>query len=59
LSLAFLALVVCGAIAIPAGILAAYRRGRGADRAVGVFTLFGLAVPNFAARACSDFGFLD
>jgi ABC-type dipeptide/oligopeptide/nickel transport system permease component len=48
LSLAFLALLVCGAIAIPAGVLAAYRRGRAADRAVGVFTLFGLAVPNFA-----------
>jgi len=48
LSLAFLALVVCAAIAIPAGILAAYRRGDAADRAVGVFTLFGLAVPNFA-----------
>src|SRR5450432_3606660 len=48
LSLAFLALVVCAGIAIPAGILAAYRRGQGADRAVGLFTLFGLAIPNFA-----------
>lgn len=48
LQLAFLALVVCAAIAIPAGIFAAHRRGRPADRAVGVFTLFGLAVPNFA-----------
>jgi ABC-type dipeptide/oligopeptide/nickel transport system permease component len=48
LSLAFLALIVCSAIAIPAGVLAAYRRGHIADRAVGVFTLFGLAVPNFA-----------
>jgi ABC-type dipeptide/oligopeptide/nickel transport system permease component len=48
LSLAFLALLVCAAIAIPAGVLAAYRRGHAADRAVGVFTLFGLAVPNFA-----------
>jgi ABC-type dipeptide/oligopeptide/nickel transport system permease component len=48
LSLAFLALLVCATIAIPAGVLAAYRRGRAADRAVGVFTLFGLAVPNFA-----------
>ncbi len=48
LSLAFLALVVCAAIAIPAGVLAAYRRGHAADRLVGVFTLFGLAVPNFA-----------
>ncbi len=48
LSLAFLALLVCATIAIPAGVLAAYKRGRAADRAVGVFTLFGLAVPNFA-----------
>ncbi|HTQ61606.1 MAG TPA: nickel ABC transporter permease [Candidatus Solibacter sp.] len=48
LSLAFLALLVCGAIAIPAGVLAAFRRGHPADRAVGIFTLFGLAVPNFA-----------
>ena len=48
LQLAFLALVVCAAIAIPAGVFAAHRRGSGADRAVGVFTLFGLAVPNFA-----------
>lgn len=48
LALAFLALLVCAAIAIPAGVLAAHRRGRAADRAVGVFTLFGLAVPNFA-----------
>jgi ABC-type dipeptide/oligopeptide/nickel transport system permease component len=48
LQLAFLALVVCAAIAIPAGIVAAHRRGSGADRAVGVFTLFGLAIPNFA-----------
>jgi ABC-type dipeptide/oligopeptide/nickel transport system permease component len=48
LQLAFLALVVCAAIAIPAGMLAAYRRGQTADRVVGVFTLFGLAFPNFA-----------
>jgi len=48
LALAFWALLVCAAIAIPAGVLAAQRRGRGADRAVGVFTLLGLAAPNFA-----------
>ena len=48
LQLAFLALLVCAAIAIPAGILAAHRRGHLADRAVGLFTLFGLAIPNFA-----------
>jgi ABC-type dipeptide/oligopeptide/nickel transport system permease component len=48
LQLAFLALVVCVAIAIPAGVLAAHRRGQTPDRLVGVFTLFGLAIPNFA-----------
>jgi ABC-type dipeptide/oligopeptide/nickel transport system permease component len=48
LQLAFLALLVCAAIAIPAGILAAHRRGHATDRAVGLFTLFGLAIPNFA-----------
>jgi peptide/nickel transport system permease protein len=48
LQLAFLALLVCAAIAIPAGVLAAHRRGQIPDRLVGVFTLFGLAIPNFA-----------
>ncbi len=48
LQLAFLALVVCAAIAIPSGVFAAHRRGSGADRAVSVFTLLGLAIPNFA-----------
>jgi ABC-type dipeptide/oligopeptide/nickel transport system permease component len=35
LQLAFLALLVCAAISIPARMLAAYRRGQPADRAVG------------------------
>jgi ABC-type dipeptide/oligopeptide/nickel transport system permease component len=48
MQLAFLALLVCAGIAIPAGVLAAHRRGQTTDRAVSVFTLFGLAVPNFA-----------
>lgn len=48
LELAFVALLVCLAISIPAGILAAHRRGTAADHAVGVFTLLGLSVPNFA-----------
>jgi peptide/nickel transport system permease protein len=43
-----LALLACMAIAIPAGVLAAHRRGTATDRAVGVLTLFGLAVPNLA-----------
>jgi peptide/nickel transport system permease protein len=48
LQLAFLALLVCALIAIPAGVLAAHRRGHPPDRFVGLFTLFGLAIPNFA-----------
>jgi ABC-type dipeptide/oligopeptide/nickel transport system permease component len=48
LQLSLLALLVCAAIAIPAGVLAAHRRGKISDRAVGLFTLFGLAFPNFA-----------
>jgi peptide/nickel transport system permease protein len=48
LELAFVALLVCAAIGIPAGILAAARRGEAADHAVGVLTLLGLSVPNFA-----------
>jgi ABC-type dipeptide/oligopeptide/nickel transport system permease component len=48
LQLAFLALLICAAIAIPAGVLAAHRRGQAPDRFVGVLTLVGLAVPNFA-----------
>ncbi|HZV59258.1 MAG TPA: ABC transporter permease, partial [Candidatus Eremiobacteraceae bacterium] len=48
LQLSLLALLVCALIAIPAGVLAAHRRGKTSDRAVGLFTLFGLAFPNFA-----------
>jgi ABC-type dipeptide/oligopeptide/nickel transport system permease component len=48
LALAFVALLVCAAIGIPAGMLAAQRRGRTTDHAIGVFTLLGLSVPNFA-----------
>jgi ABC-type dipeptide/oligopeptide/nickel transport system permease component len=48
LELALAAMLVCAAIAIPAGIAAARRRGRAADRAIGALTLLGLSVPNFA-----------
>jgi ABC-type dipeptide/oligopeptide/nickel transport system permease component len=48
LELAFFALLMCAAIAIPAGLAAAEKRGTTADRAIGVFTLLGLSVPNFA-----------
>lgn len=48
LELSIVALLVCAAIGIPAGVLAAHRRGTATDHAVGVFTLLGLSVPNFA-----------
>ena len=48
LELAFAALVVCVAIAIPAGVFSASRRGSASDRATSVLTLLGLSVPNFA-----------
>jgi ABC-type dipeptide/oligopeptide/nickel transport system permease component len=48
LELAVFGLLVCVAIGIPAGLFAAERRGTEADHAVGVFTLLGLSVPNFA-----------
>jgi ABC-type dipeptide/oligopeptide/nickel transport system permease component len=48
LELAFVALFVCAAIAIPAGMLASERHGKRVDHAVGVLTLLGLSVPNFA-----------
>ena len=48
LELAFAALIVCCAIGIPAGIVAAQHRATPTDHAVGLFTLMGLSVPNFA-----------
>jgi len=48
LELALAALFLSAAISIPAGLLAAERRSTGADRAIGVFTLLGLSIPNFA-----------
>jgi ABC-type dipeptide/oligopeptide/nickel transport system permease component len=48
LELALVSLLVCLAISVPAGILAAHRRGTSTDHAVGLFTLLGLSVPNFA-----------
>ncbi len=46
--LAFVSLLVCTTIAIPAGVLAAHRRGERTDHVVGVLTLLGLSIPNFA-----------
>ncbi len=48
LELAAVALGVCILIGIPAGVLAAHKRGERTDQAVGILTLFGLALPNFA-----------
>jgi peptide/nickel transport system permease protein len=48
LELSLAALAVCIAIAIPAGVFSARRRGSKADRATSFFTLLGLSVPNFA-----------
>jgi ABC-type dipeptide/oligopeptide/nickel transport system permease component len=48
LELAIVALLVSAAIGIPAGLLSAERRATATDRAVGIFTLLGLSVPNFA-----------
>jgi ABC-type dipeptide/oligopeptide/nickel transport system permease component len=48
LELAAVALGVCMLIGIPAGVLAAHKRGERTDHAVGVLTLFGLSLPNFA-----------
>jgi ABC-type dipeptide/oligopeptide/nickel transport system permease component len=48
LELSLFALLVCAAIGIPAGLFAAQHRGTAADHTVGLFTLFGLSVPNFA-----------
>jgi ABC-type dipeptide/oligopeptide/nickel transport system permease component len=48
LELAFAALLVCCGIGIPAGIVAAHKRARPADHAIGFVTLLGLSVPNFA-----------
>ena len=47
LELAVVALLICAAIGIPMGLYAAERRAA-VDRAVGLFTLLGLSVPNFA-----------
>jgi ABC-type dipeptide/oligopeptide/nickel transport system permease component len=47
LPLAAFALLLACATAFPAGVIAAARRGRGADRVVGAATQLGLALPNF------------
>src|ERR1700734_163190 len=48
IQLSIVALAVCALIGILGGILAAQKRGTATDTTVGVLTLFGLSVPNFA-----------
>ena len=48
LQLSLVALAVCALIGIFGGILAAQKRGTATDTTIGVLTLFGLSVPNFA-----------
>jgi ABC-type dipeptide/oligopeptide/nickel transport system permease component len=48
LELAFVALAVCILLAVPAGVIAAARQGRPTDHAIGVISLLGLSMPNFA-----------
>jgi ABC-type dipeptide/oligopeptide/nickel transport system permease component len=48
LELSLAALLVCVAIAIPAGVFSAWRRGSRGDRATSFLTLLGLSIPNFA-----------
>jgi peptide/nickel transport system permease protein len=48
LALTFTALVLALALALPAGILAALRRGRSLDQSLSIVSLFGLSVPGIA-----------
>jgi peptide/nickel transport system permease protein len=48
IELAFAAVLVSLVLAIPAGVLSAVRRGSLIDKAIGVVSLFGVSLPNFA-----------
>jgi peptide/nickel transport system permease protein len=48
IELAIAAITVSLVLAIPAGVLGAVKRGKFVDKAIGVFSLFGVSVPNFA-----------
>ncbi len=48
MQLAVAAIFFSLSIAIPFGIIAAVRRGRIADQSIGLFTLLGVSLPNFA-----------
>ena len=45
--LGLIAYLIAAAVGIPAGILAALRRGRATDRIIMAFSVFGFALPNF------------
>jgi peptide/nickel transport system permease protein len=48
IELTFAALLVSLIFAIPAGVIGAVKRGKLADKAIGVFSLLGVSLPNFA-----------
>lgn len=48
LTLAVAAILVSLLLAVPAGVVGAVTRGRWPDRAIGVFSLIGVSLPNFA-----------
>lgn len=48
LQLTVAAILVSLIVSIPLGVLGAVKRGRFTDKAIGVFTLFGISLPNFA-----------
>jgi peptide/nickel transport system permease protein len=48
IELAFAAIVVSLVFSIPAGVIAAVKRGRMVDNAIGIFSLLGVSLPNFA-----------
>jgi peptide/nickel transport system permease protein len=48
LQLAIAAIMVSLILSIPAGVISAVKRGTAIDRAIGVFSLLGLSLPNFA-----------
>lgn len=48
IELTFAAILVSLVLAVPAGVLGAVKRGKLADKAIGVFSLLGVSLPNFA-----------
>ena len=48
IELTFAAILVSLVLAVPAGVIGAVKRGKLADKAIGVFSLLGVSLPNFA-----------